>query len=272
MKTQLAELEAHDVVLALMSMTSSEQLDEWSNKASDSTIAAVMMPCPKNLAKPDYYCFPDHEGMPELAWLEANLKSGKVRALHELMFNYDGTLPSSERMRPYWALAEKYDVVVGVHTWSGPPPGASIRRDPNCCPNYDGEIGNPKNLRPVLEMYPGLRIWLQHVGSDGDQKPELWTETLALLADYPNVYLDLSITNSVLPIEVYETAIIRLVDAGFGDRIMFGSDNMPVNPILERMNAIESLSSTQRRDILYNNAANFLRLSPELRRRHANPT
>lgn len=270
-QSQIAQFDEYDIVLAMVSMTSEEQIDEWMSYAPDRIIPAVMMPCPKNLAEPEYYCFPETDGLPDLLWLEDAARSGEVKALHELMFNYHGSPPSSEQMRPYWSLAAEYDLVVGVHSWSGPPPGASIRRDPNCCPNYDEEMGNPKNLRPVLERHPNLRIWLQHVGSDGDRYPELWTETLSLLEDYPNVYLDISITNSVLPIELHEAAITRLVNAGFGNRIMFGSDNIPIGKILERMNAIAALSEEQKRDILYNNAADFLRISPAERRSHHKP-
>ncbi len=77
-------------------------------------------------------------------------------------------------MAPYWALAEEFSVPVSVHSWSGPPPGRSIRANPDGCPSYDGEMGNPMPLRPVLDRHPDLRIWLQHVGADGDAEPELW--------------------------------------------------------------------------------------------------
>lgn len=264
----LTTLDAENVVLAVVSITTTEQAALWSTEGRDRIILGAMMPCPRNLAPPWYACFPQTEGLPSIQWLRESIKSGRVGAIHEMMFNYDGSLPSDPRMTPYWALAEELDVPVGVHSWSGPPPGQSIRKNPNCCPNYDGDMGNPKNLRPVLEQFPNLKIWLQHVGSDGEMVPELWMETLALLADYPNVYVDLSITNSVLPIEDYEAAIVRLIDAGFGDRIMLGTDNLPVNLILDRLNEIDSVSAEQKSAILYGNAANFLGLSTETRRRH----
>lgn len=264
----LAELDAHKVVLSVVAISSPAQVDVGPDEASNRFIAGAMMPCPRNLAEPWFFCFSETEGMPDLDWLREKIQSGHVGAFHEMMFNYDGSLPSAEKVDPYWALAAEFEIPVGVHAWSGPPPGQSIRRDPNCCPNYDGDVGNPKNLRPVLEKYPGLRIWIQHVGSDGDRIPELWDETLALLSDYPNVYLDLSITNSVLPIEEYEAALMRLIEAGFGDRIMFGSDNLPIDLIVGRLNGLEDISDKQRSAILYDNAADFLKLSPEIRRRH----
>ena len=81
------------------------------------------------------------------------------------------------------------------------------------------------------------------------------------MKDYPNVYLDLSITNGAMPIEQYEAALAKLVEAGFADRIMFGSDMLPVDAIIERMDAIEWLTEEQRRAILHDNAARFLRLA-----------
>ena len=264
----LENMKTNNVVLSIVSITSPEQLEMWVSDGTPQIIAGAMMPCPLNLADPQYYCFPDSDGLPDLDWLESNVKSGRIGAFHEMMFNYDGTPPSADKMDRYWALAAAYDIPVGVHTWSGPPPGQSIRRDPNCCPDYNGDIGNPKNLRPVLEKYPTLKIWMQHTGSDGGSSDALWAETLALLSDYPSVYVDLSITNSVAPIEEYETALKKLIDAGFGDRILFGSDNLPVDLILGRLNDITTISEDQRRDILYNNAANFLGLSEDMRRSH----
>ncbi len=91
---------------------------------------------------------------------------------------------------------------------------------------------------------------------------------MSLLEDYPNVYVDLSITNSILPIEDYEKALVRLVASGFGNRIMLGSDNVPLDIILKRLNSIKSISKKQRAAILYDNAANFLNLSEAERHGH----
>ena len=129
-------------------------------------------------------------------------------------------------------------------------------------------MGNPALLRPVLERYPGLRVWLQHVGAGRGALPPFWDETLALLRDYPNVYLDLSITNGAMPQEQYEATLQRLIDAGFGDRIMFGSDNLPLAPTLARMRQVTWLGDAQRRAILYGNAARFFRLDEATVARH----
>ena len=65
-----------------------------------------------------------------------------------------------------------------------------------------------------------------------------------------------------------------MVDAGFGTRIMFGSDQMvwpeAIERSIETINRASFLSEKQKRDILYNNAARFLRLSNAEISRHNN--
>jgi len=64
-----------------------------------------------------------------------------------------------------------------------------------------------------------------------------------------------------------------LVNAGFSKRIMFGSDNMvwpqAVAEGIETINKASFLTAEQKRDILFNNAARFLRLTEkEIRDMH----
>jgi len=64
----------------------------------------------------------------------------------------------------------------------------------------------------------------------------------------------------------------RLVDAGFGKRIMFGSDQMAwpgtIEVAIANVESASFLTAEQKRDIFYNNAARFLRLSPEQIQKH----
>lgn len=59
---------------------------------------------------------------------------------------------------------------------------------------------------------------------------------------------------------------------GFEKRIMFGSDQMTwpdaIGTAVEAIEKADFLSAEQKRDILYNNAARFLRLTPEQIARH----
>ncbi len=80
-----------------------------------------------------------------------------------------------------------------------------------------------------------------------------------------NVYVDVAAlsTESLVPRVNYYGFLRNLVEAGFGKRIMFGSDfpsqtEIGVAAILDA----DFLSSEQKSDILCNNAARFLRLEP----------
>ncbi|NNE59013.1 MAG: amidohydrolase family protein [Hellea sp.] len=260
----LSDMGDHGVRISVISLTDYDDIENWVDEAPDALIAGVMIPCPKNVSPPHYKCFPSTSGWVDLNWLRAQIEAGKIQAIHEVLPNYYGIAASDPKFDPYFALAHEFDLPVGVHTQRGPPPEAvnSIRSEPGCCPDYDGEMGNPALLRSVLDKYPGLRIWIQHVGAGNrsDHRP-YWDETLALLRDYAQVNLDLSITNGALPIAHYDTSLRRLFDAGFGDRIMFGSDGVPTALILERLNSINWLSRDQRDAILYKNAEKFFKLN-----------
>lgn len=62
------------------------------------------------------------------------------------------------------------------------------------------------------------------------------------------------------------------MDGGYGERVMFGSDQMVwvgvIEPALKSIEQAPFLTRKQKRDIFYNNAARFLRLSPEEIARH----
>lgn len=257
---RLAEMEANGIVLSALYMTEPSDLDDWAAEAPGRFIAGPALPCWPNTAGPAYYCFIDSDGWPDLAWLEQELASGRIGLMGEMLFTYANVAPDDPRMAPYWALAAKYDVPVAVHTGRGPGPGQGPR-DETCCPEYNEAFGNPEHLGAVLAKHPKLRLVLQHFGAGDPPTHAYFTdEALALLRDYPSVYVDMTIINSIAPPEAHEAVLKGLIDAGFGHRILFGSDNLPVAPILERMEAIAWLTPEQRSAIYYDNAARFLRL------------
>ena len=78
------------------------------------------------------------------------------------------------------------------------------------------------------------------------------------------VFTDISGFMWSYPLEEVHMVIKRLIQAGFGKRIMFGTDFMGY-PKMEELciGVIQNasyLTEEQKRDILYNNAARFLRL------------
>lgn len=73
--------------------------------------------------------------------------------------------------------------------------------------------------------------------------------------------MDVGFIDFALPAAEFHLYLRRLVQAGFGERIMFGSDQVVWPQAIERaIQAVESapfLSPKQKRDIFYNNAARF---------------
>jgi uncharacterized protein len=89
-------------------------------------------------------------------------------------------------------------------------------------------------------------------------------ETIALLFVYPQVNVDLGAIDWALPRAEFHAYLGELMRAGFGRRIMFGSDQMywpeAIGMAVDAIDAAPFLTPENRRDIFYGNAARFLRL------------
>jgi predicted TIM-barrel fold metal-dependent hydrolase len=83
----------------------------------------------------------------------------------------------------------------------------------------------------------------------------------ALLLKYQALYVDIAGLTSFMPREAFHDYLEELVDLGFGDRIMWGSDGNFAESIEAIMSA-PSLMEFRKRAILCDNAARFLRLDP----------
>jgi predicted TIM-barrel fold metal-dependent hydrolase len=92
-------------------------------------------------------------------------------------------------------------------------------------------------------------------------------EMIALLFSHPQIYVDIACNNWAFPREHFYGQLKRLIDAGFEERIMWGSDQMiwpkVIATAIKTIEDAPFLSEKQKRDIFYNNAAHFLRLSSE---------
>jgi hypothetical protein len=202
-------------------------------------------------AAPERFWRAECGSVPELR--EA-LDAGTVQVIAECGAQYAGVAPDDPSQEALFALAEEKDVPIGIHLGPGPPgapylPGSE---------SYRMAISNPLALEDVLVRHPRLRLWVMHAG---------WPfadEMLALLFAHPQVYVDVGIIVYAWPRAEFYGFLKRLVEAGFVDRVMFGSDQMNWPEALER--AIESieeapfLSAAQKRAILHDNAVRFLRL------------
>ena len=179
--------------------------------------------------------------------------SGKYQALAEFMPQYSGLAPDAPELEPYFALAEELDIPVGIHIGLGPPGSAYIG-----APNYRMALSNALLLEDVLVKHPDLRLYVMHAGWP------LLDEMVGLMYAFPQVYVDIAVINWYLPRKEFYSYFQRLVNAGFSNRIMFGSDQMvwpdSIGKAIETVEAAPFLSDDQRRDIMCRNAMTFLRL------------
>ena len=184
-------------------------------------------------------------------------KSGKYLAMAEFEPQYSGFSPSDKSLEPYYSLAEELDVPLGIHVGLGPP-GAPYLKG---LEKYRMSLSNPLLLEDALVRHPNIRLYVMHGG---------WPfldEMVGLLYAHPNVYIDIAVINWVLPRNEFHQYLRRIVEAGFGNRIMYGSDEMQwpqsIQVSVESILSASFLTKQQKQDILYNNAARFLRLSNE---------
>jgi uncharacterized protein len=93
-------------------------------------------------------------------------------------------------------------------------------------------------------------------------------ETVALLYAHPQVYVDVGVIDWSQPRAEFHRYLRRVVEAGYGNRIMFGSDQMvwpeTIPMAVEAIESADFLSAAQKQDIFCANAARFLRLDAKL--------
>ena len=187
-------------------------------------------------------------------------RSGRYTVLGELHAQYQGIAANDPLLEPYWAVAEELNMPVGIHI------GPSAMGAPYIWPKYKASLHNPLLLEDVLRKHPKLRVYIMHAAWP------MIDELLALMWNYPQVYVDISGIISDLPETAFYNYLNKIMEVGLGKRVMFGSDQMIWPELIEiGIQTIEkatSLTTQQKRDILYNNAARFLQLSKEEIARH----
>ena len=189
------------------------------------------------------------------AALEAAVKRGDVQVFAEITPQYRGLSPDDPSLEPFYAMAERLDVPVGIHMGYGAPGGPYW-----VYPKYRAALGNPLLLEDLLVRHPRMRVYVMHAGMP------MVDEIIMLMNAHPQVFVDVAADNWGVPRAEFHGILKRLVQAGYGKRIMFGSDQMiwpDAIPIaIASITEADFLTTGQKRDILYNNAARFLRLPP----------
>lgn len=182
---------------------------------------------------------------------------GKLHILAEMAPMYNGILPTDERVTTYFDLAEELDIPVGYHLFPGGPPGAAY----TFAPKLRAAQAKPLQFEEILITHPKMKIYIIHAGW-----PYL-EDMKALMYAHPQVYVDVGVIDWLLPRQEFHNYLKGLVDAGFGNRIMYGSDQMiwvdAIDDAIDAVNSADFLTMEQKTDIFYNNAARFLGLSKE---------
>ena len=199
--------------------------------------------------------------VPSSAALRERHRDKRLAVLGEVTNQYAGILPDDPRMEPYWQLAEELDIPVGYHVGTGPPGAIYLGFG-----NYRARMHSALTMEEVLVKHPKLRVYAMHAGYP------LLDDMLAVLYAHPQLYVDIGVIVYTQPRPAFYRYLQALVDSGFGNRVMFGSDQMVWPEAIERAIAVINdapfLSAAQKRDIFYNNAARFLRLSKDEMARH----
>jgi len=230
----LEAMDQYNIVLGFLSGRPLENVHRWVEAAPGRFIASPLVLDPAEV---------------DPAMLRREYEAGRLDGMGELATLYLGIPPDDPRVEPYFALAEEFDVPVLIHLQglAGPAPTFRIKS------------GHPELLEEVLRRHPGLRVWLENAGF-----PFL-DETISLMYTFPQVYADLSTFTWLIPRQLFYTYLRSLLDAGLDKRLMFGTDSPPqiIGVAIEAIESASFLSEEQKRDIFYNNAATFLRLSED---------
>ena len=192
--------------------------------------------------------------LPDTAWLRNAFKTGRVKVLGEIAVQYNGISPDSSILEPYYSLAEEYDIPVAIHIGPGPQCAPYIG-----APDYRMSLSNPLLLENVLVRHPKMRLYVMHAGWP------MADAMVALMYTHPQVYVDVGVINWTRPVADFHDYLRRLVQSGFGERIMFGSDQMvwpdAISIGIENILSAPFLNTEQKKNILYNNAKRFLKLN-----------
>jgi len=179
------------------------------------------------------------------------IRKGEFAILGEIGPAIEGISPDDKILEPYLAVAEELDVPLAFHMLSF--------QSPYMFPQNRAALNNPLLLEKMLVRHPKLRVYVMHAGWP------MLNEMIALLTMYPEVYAEVAGIDWLLPRKEFHRYLRGLVEAGFGKRIMFGSDAamwpQVISIGIEAIESADFLTEAQKRDILYNNAARFLRLA-----------
>lgn len=203
----------------------------------------------------------------EIGALRKQHENGNLQVIAEMAPFYAGIMADDSSLLPYYELAQELNIPVGFHIFPGGP-NDGIHLMPEMLGGMRTFNAKPMQLENVLVKYPNLKIYIMHGG---------WPyveDIKALLYAHSNVYIDIAVVNWILPQEEFNNYLKALIDSGFGNRIMFGSDQMVwpeiIDDAVETVNSAHFLTLDQKENIFYDNAAEFLGFTDEEIKMHKN--
>ncbi len=237
MRLALEAMDRNNIVLGVVTDANLARVYEWAEARPGQFLAGVAVFDPQRA---------------DTTELRIEFEAGRLQVMGEIATQYQGYPPDDPANEPLFALAEELGVPTLIHT-------EGIAGGSGGSPFRIGH-GHPERLQEVLVRHPDLRLWLENAAY-----PFL-DEVIALMYRYPQVYADISTITWIIPRAEFWRYLEALVNAGLGNRLMWGSDQMnwpgAIDKGLEAVLEAPFLTEPQKRDILYNNAVRFLRLDP----------
>ena len=242
LKETFAAFKKNRIVKAVVS-SNPQSVENWSKRDSNNiVIKGILM-----FSADDY-------GMDSVKF-EQMVKEKRIEIFGEIAPYYIGKTLNDFGWQPYLRICEKYDIPVAIHSAGGDPGGTY-----SWAPKARLSTSDPYLIEEVLVKYPKLRIYLMHSGES------YYENALRLMAYYPQLYSDLGVLLWVEPMDQrYATLFLKAAkESGYLHKVMFGSDQMTWPYAIEKsikfLNSLTFLTKQDKQDILYNNAAKFLKL------------
>lgn len=243
-------LKNNRVVLAVLGSSSVDVSKAWSSKYPGLFLKGVNFGDPKiHLSSSKFNQY---------------VKAGDIDVFAEVGAQYYGLSPSDPTFDPYWKVAEKHGIPVGIHTGEGPS-GVVYRSSPK----FRVKLGDPLLLEDMLVKFPKLKVYVMHAGGF------YYKRMLQLMQMYPHIYAEVGVLGHVPQHRDMETMQNFLKDVkkmGYLDRVMFGSDQMvwpdAITDSISWVQQMDFLTVKEKQMIFYDNAAKFLELEPKLIEEH----
>lgn len=231
MKKSLEAMDHHNIRKAFLSGLDWTAVQEWKRSAPSRFIASPF------ILKP---------GEAHFEKLKEEYEQGRFDGMGEIGAQLNGIPPNDPSLDPYFQLAEELDIPVLIHTLGIGP----------YMPHFSSAAGNPLLLEDVLVKHPKLRLFVENAGYPFKE------EMIAMMYQYPRLYADVSTITWVIPRTAFYDYLKAFVQAGLGERIMFGSDQMvwpeKIGAAVEAIQQAPFLTKEQKQDIFYDNAVRFL--------------